>query len=353
MAELSRRRSNGETVFESYIHNKEDWDRYNNDVLTFRGPAGGKDFPIYKDNNDLSPSLEMGKVVKLIDNKQRMVTIKGRSTPCAHFEQGTVKGWCPIQWISYKAKDFEKKQNVAMDMLSAAIQERMVGGEGICIFFRNRNQGIGQVYKNVTGIKKIVNGEFGVRYDPKSDFALMSGRQHVCHISHKDKGGPKAYQQYAGLTREADFGRTGILSEHPEVLAFLEDALPRYNEIQNNRVRFRRYVESDELAQLAIFGPEFGRQNGVNNVHVMAQGDPILIPSDGAVQGCGMAYELQFSEDHSLDGDLTHFKTRGYRAVIGVRYGELSRKVTYQGREYRRLRALIGPEDLLRTAEFI
>ena len=360
MAKLSRLRSDKtNTVFSSYIEDKEDYTRFNS-ILTFSGPGSGRDAPGFKNNGTPSKSFESGAGCTLIDNTSRKYKLRGKEQICCHIQQKKIKAWVPISWVEYASKGVTLDEDVALKEMNSAIKERMIGGDGICIVIRDRRGKIKQIFKDVTGAETVTRRDFGVRYDPKGDFFLTNKeRKRVAFFSHKAAGGAKAYQQYSGVSKEADFGASGVISQHPEVIAALNDMMSNYNIIQSERVRYRREIQSEELKNYAIFGPHFGRPFGVNNCHVMAQGDPSLIEitdrekqSIPVLRHCGIVYELTFSDDVSLNGDLTHFNMKDYKPVIAVTYRS-DKKVTVGGKDYPRIRGMIAPEILVNTAEWI
>lgn len=360
MAKLNRLRSDKtNTVFGSYIEGKEDYTRFNS-ILTFSGPGAGRSAPGFTDNGTPSKSFDSGASCVLVDNKSRTFKLRGKDQLCCHIKQKNLTAWVPIGWIEYASKGVTLDEDVALKDMNNAIQERMIGDDGICIVIRDRRGKIKQIFKGITGAETVTRRDFGVRYDPKGDFFLTNkARKRVAFFSHKAAGGAKAYQQYAGVSKEADFGNTGVISNHPEVVAALKDMMTRYGVIQNDRVRYRREIKSEELKKYAIYGPNFGKQFGVNNCHVMAQGDPSLIEiSDREKQSipvlrhCGIVYELTFSDDVSLNGDLTHFNMKDYKPVIAVTYRS-DKSVTVEGKKYPRIRGMIAPEVLVNTAEWI
>lgn len=360
MAKLNRLRSDKtNTVFGSYIEGKEDYTRFNT-ILTFSGPGSGRDAPGFKDNGTPSKSFETGASCILVDNTSKSFKLRGKEQLCCHVKQGKTTAWVPIGWIEYASKGVTLDEDVALKEMNNAIKERMIGGEGICIVVKNRSGKIKQIFKGITGAETVTRRDFGVRYDPKGDFFLTNkANKRVAFFSHKAAGGAKAYQQYSGVSKEADFGRNGVISQHPEVVNALRDMMEKYDIIQDERVRFRREIKSEELKNYAIFGPHFGRQFGVNNCHVMAQGDPKLVEitdrekkSIPVLRHCGIVYELTFSDDVSLNGDLSHFNMKDYKPVIAVTYRS-DKKVTVDGKDYPRIRGMIAPEVLVNTAEWI
>ena len=367
MALLSRTRSGSDvTVFESYIEGMDDYDRFNG-ILTFKGPgSGGRSSPGFEgtNGNPTSASFTSGEAVTLENNNSLMVTIRGRRTKCCRIRQGNKVGWCPTSWVEYASRGVTLDEDVALRDMNNAIQERMIGGDGICIVVRNRQGHFDLRFDDIRGAETVVRRDFGVRYDPKGDFFLTgSNNQRRAFLSHKAAGGATAYQQYSGVSSAADFNQRktwgGAISEHPEVISALTDMMQNYDQIQGNRIRYRRYVESDELKRLAIYGPNYGQRPGVNNVHIMAQGDPSLVEvSDreknryNDLKHCGILYELRFSDDLSLNGDLSHFDRPNFRPVIAVTYRS-DKDVSVNGQTYRRVRAMIAPEILINTGVWI
>ena len=59
----------------------------------------------------------------------------------------------------------------------------------------------------------------------------------------------------------------------------------------------------------------------------------------------GHIYELIFSNGLSINGDLEHFKTTGYKPHILARY-TAGRKFKVDDKEYRGVRVLIAPDAL-------
>ena len=60
-------------------------------------------------------------------------------------------------------------------------------------------------------------------------------------------------------------------------------------------------------------------------------------------------YELTFSDDISLSGDLTHFQNQSYQPVILARYTS-GRNFYVEGQQYTGARILIAPDALSTTA---
>ncbi len=360
MAKLNRLRSDKtNTVFGSYIEGKADYERFNT-ILSFSGPGAGRDAPGFDNNGKISKSFETGASCILVDNTSKNFKLNGKDKLCCHVKQGKTTAWVPIGWIEYASKGVTLDEDVALKEMNNAIKERMIGGAGICIVIKDRSGKIKQIFKDITGAETVVRKDFGVTYDPKGDFFLTNqSKKRVAFFSHKAAGGAKAYQQYAGVSRAADFGRTGVISNHPEVVAALRDMMVNYDTIQNDRVRYRREIQSENLKQYAIYGPHFGRPFGVNNCHVMAQGDPSLIEitdrekqSIPVLRNSGIVYEMTFSDDVSLNGDLSHFNMKDYKPVIAVTYRS-DKNVTVDGKKYPFIRGMIAPEILVNTAEWI
>lgn len=108
---------------------------------------------------------------------------------------------------------------------------------------------------------------------PKSDFHLVdeAGRE-ICWISHKDGADAKAFGQWGGITDAAGIS----ISKHPEVLKFVEDMKMLYGEQMPRATTVGREIQDDTLKHRAVYGPDFGRLKGKDNVNILLQGEVTL-----------------------------------------------------------------------------
>jgi len=117
---------------------------------------------------------------------------------------------------------------------------------------------------------------------PKSDFHLLdpNGKETVW-ISHKDGTTPRHFQQWSGVTRQAG----DKIFNHPEVQKFGQD-LKQYLQdefgVSNmvERQTFARKIQDINLQMYAVYGPDYGKKFGRNNVTIVLQG-PIKLVNVG------------------------------------------------------------------------
>lgn len=190
--------------------------------------------------------------------------------------------------------------------------------------------------------------------DPKADVAMVSvagGKAtEVAFISFKKAGGAEAFQQYSGLTEGAGL----TISNDPIVVSFLKDAgkhIASFNKGKNMAQQGTpaafTYVPNNVpgrmLVDRAVFGPKYkkitsreGLGGHKDNVHVIAQGTPIL-KKNGAV------YELMFSEHvFSNNQDLRWVFTGEYAAVLGGTFRN-GRGFTVKGQRFTNFRVGLYP----------
>ena len=343
------------TSWEYYIEDKEDWERYNK--LTTGPLKVETKKPGYlwvksgKDYVESSSQYKNGDNVKLLDNSTYY--LNGEKTIYASVQIGRKKGLLPINRLGKPPKNTTKDEDIALAQLDAAIKKRTLtnGNTGICIVTTDHHGHISQMFLDV--VRARTN-----KGTPKSDFAMINSKGHVvAEISHKKAGGPEAFQQYSGVSQ-----RSGKSIAEDELV---EDALRMfvnyYSEITDDRESFKFKIpwnsDGKELMNRAIYGPDFGGAYGIDNVNFIGQGKPTLSPftrqpsnaTHNCLKKCGMIYELSFSSDISMNGDLNHFKSGGYQPYIFARYTG-DRTMTIDDEKYRGVRVMIAPLDIRKTA---
>jgi hypothetical protein len=196
-----------------------------------------------------------------------------------------------------------------------------------------------KTFKNIYGANKIAG-------TPKADIALVtynkrSGKfENVCFISHKMGTSAKDFQQYSGITTKADGSKAGSISNNPVVLKFLDDLTDVHEYITRKKQRYHRIIKADELIGKSIFGPEYGSNTyNEDNIHVIGQGDANFVKN-------GASYKLTFSAGSEYNGDVSHFKTGGYTAIIAGRYTS-GRNFDAKGKRWPDVRVLIMPLVLI------
>lgn len=118
---------------------------------------------------------------------------------------------------------------------------------------------------------------------PKSDFHLVDAAGvEVAWLSHKDGTKASQFQQYGGLT--ADWNRH--YANNKDVLDFI-DAVKKERPTGLKRGdSLFRFVKDKKVSQLTIWGPDYGRARGRNNVDEFHQGTMTL-------KKVGRNYEIQ------------------------------------------------------------
>lgn len=169
----------------------------------------------------------------------------------------------------------------------------------------------GERFKNVAGL-------VGGRSGQKSDLVIVNtqGRE-VGWISYKSGKTSTSFQQYSGLTERSK------LDNDPEVRKFY-DQIKIMNEeksLKNNKISVWKPIKNRDLKRKAVFGYDYGKKNGENNVNFLIQGNLILEQRKE-----NEVYILKSPSGLIVrNGDLSKL-VRDYEPSLGARTGELSRK---------------------------
>ena len=150
-------------------------------------------------------------------------------------------------------------------------------------------------FEHVVGVNKVAG-------TPKADLALVAcvnkKLKNVGFLSHKMGSKAKDFGQWSGLTLKA--GR--VISDHPEVVRFIADvkawteANPEW--AKPSGVAVRREIQDRDLMMYAVYGPDFGKKFGTENVHAVLQGNPKLNKQ-------GKVYVMTASHVNDNGDDLT------------------------------------------------
>jgi hypothetical protein len=168
---------------------------------------------------------------------------------------------------------------------------------------------------------------------PKSDFHLLDiNNNEIVWISHKDGKTPRDFQQWGGLSARSELE----MHKHKETQAFINDI--KIKEYPNNdfprATTLAREIKDLKLKNMSIYGNQFGKVLGRQNVTLLLQGNIKLVQQ-------GELFTLQSFHSH-LNGDLmspefepvflaiykgdrSDFGIKGVRVVIAPR---ASRKIT-------------------------
>ena len=154
--------------------------------------------------------------------------------------------------------------------------------------------------RTVKGVVGVVN----TPGTPKSDFHLVdSTGKALAWISHKKGSKPNDFQQWGGVTET-------IIANDKEVKAFAAACVLKFGKRLPNKVSVYEHIKSKDLKGRAVFGVDFGKGPGINNVDVLLQGDP------GLSKGSGDVYTLTASNVH-YNGDIPH---GGFEPVMTLVY---------------------------------
>lgn len=180
-----------------------------------------------------------------------------------------------------KGKGFGvKDENLAIEDLTHQINSLIAEGNGDHIIL------------NINGNKQKVDGIKSTPGFPKSDFEFTYKGQSVLFISHKAGTTAKDYQQYGGLTTVS--GQN--VAEHPEVIAFAKTIKSKWPEMPAGKSVYRM-IKDPMLKKYALFGSNFGKGFGVNNVNALYQGHMKLIPGSAPNEFTIKAAHVTFNGD--------------------------------------------------------
>ena len=158
---------------------------------------------------------------------------------------------------------------------------------------------------NINGYHQKVDGVKSTPGTPKSDFNFTFKGKNVLFISHKAGTKARHHQQYGGTTCTS--GKE--ICEHPEVKNFVQMLKQKYPDRMPPGSSNYLKIEDNELKKLSVFGMDYGKEYGNNNVNVLLQGRVEIVPD-------GDEYKLTAS--HIVyNGDLP---IGPYEPVLYARY---------------------------------
>ena len=260
----------------------------------------------FSEDNSTSMGSMGGFAIK-INDKTAKIVFKFKSG----LEQTDFKGWNePLTRI------FEKKSEL----------KRVPSDRNERDQLRNINSKIknpitliisGKKFRNVVGL---VGGKSG----QKSDLVIIDSQgNEIGWISYKSGKTSTSFQQYSGLTERSK------LDSDPEVKKF-------YNEIKNinenikskngnisslkkEKISVWKPIQNRDLKRKAVFGYDYGKKNGENNVNFLIQGNIVLEERKE-----NEVYILKSSGGLIVkNGGLM---VKDYEPTLGARTGEESRK---------------------------
>lgn len=184
--------------------------------------------------------------------------------------------------------------------------EKVSGRAGLTLKFRK--DGKSYTASNVVGAVAVVGKE------PKTDFVLVSRDGKTlypsCYISFKKKkegseeANAKDFQNYSGISEKSGL----FIWNHKETKNFFKTLLVESAKSPTKKaVNVKEEIDDEKIVQYSIYGLDFGKKFGLNNINLVAQGS-VSISRDGVVQYSHMM----------LNGYIPD-KTSEYYPVFGAR----------------------------------
>lgn len=160
-----------------------------------------------------------------------------------------------------------------------------------------------KTYKNVIGL-------VGVPGNPKADFVIVDeDKKELCWISYKSGNDSKSFQQYSGISKS----KSSELYSDKEIESFRKDVVEKYSKNPSDIGKgVYRKIKEPDLKRRAIYGKDYKKTMGKDNVTFFAQGSPkIKIGRDNSIR-------LDFGTKLVRNGVLNSL-TEDYEPVIGAR----------------------------------
>ena len=282
----------------------------------------------------LPKALKAGTKISIVDTK--MYEISGMKL--ASIKAGLIKGFVAINRIRKPtAGNGTQYEDEVVDAINNFILEN---GCPINI----KLKGDTTVYKDIAYAVKVdsaLKSKGGVKGDPKADIILCKDIKNPMgpgsiYVSHKKEGGPEAFQQYGGLSEQAGSN----IANHPLVQKFLGKVAEVLAGSDQLSTPVMASFKNDDLANMSIYGPDYGKKFSLQHTQVIGQGKPKFTQK-------GNNHELDFTSHMSLSGDLSHF-TGGYLPVFGATF-RAGRGFDFKGKRYNGARVAIYPYKLMAT----
>ena len=364
MASLSGKTTAGEQNWKVYVVDRAD--RASTDYLVEApGMVYTKTSP--SKQTDTMGVAQVGEKVKITSTTIYNVTVakgplgRARTEQCAQIRYKSKTGYLKLTSIRKptSAGDAAEKRTLTLTQnLLEQLKEVAGVGRGGNSSFNITVPGLGPI-NGISGIRKVTTRPLG--REAKADFALIDKRgKEILYVSHKQGKTASAFQQYGGVSEKSGTpGNPGLIMDDPEVQQFFDDLYTFYeddkmglkqysnNPFGNGRLnkRIYRYLGDPTLISRSVYGPDFGRPFGPDNVHLLGQGEFIFTPivsPDGDI-----TFQLTFSGPMEINGVTTPFTERNnpYRAIIMARYTS-GRKVVSRRGDIPGVRCVIAPAAL-------
>ena len=365
MASLSGKTTAGEQNWKVYVVDRAD--RASTEYLVESpGMVYTKTSP--SKQTDIIGVVQIGEKVKITSPTIYNVTVtkgplgRARTEQCAQVRYQSKTGYLKLTSIRKptSAGDAAEKRTLTLTQgLLEQLKEVAGVGRGGNSSFNITVPGLGPI-NGISGIRKVTTRPLG--REAKADFALIDKRgKEILYVSHKQGKTASAFQQYGGVSEKSGTpANPGLIMNDPEVQQFFDDLYTFYEDdkmglkqYDNNpfgggrlNKRVFRYLGDPTLISRSVYGPDFGRPFGPDNVHLLGQGEFIFTPivsPDGDI-----TFQLTFSGPMEINGVTTPFTERNnpYRAIIMARYTSGRKVVTSNGDVIPGVRCVISPAAL-------
>ena len=334
MADLGSKTTDKRLAFEKYVISNK---RFKEAEFVIEK---GKIADVYKKNGSKlefsNKKLKSGTKIEILD--QKLYEIAGLKL-CS-IKASSIKGFIQINCIRKPTSvNTTQYEDEVVNDINNFIHE---AGGSIDI----KLKGDSKIYKNISFAVKVnskIKSVNNIKADPKADIILCKDIKKPIEdtsifISHKKAGGPEAFQQYGGLSKQA--GKN--IYENSLVQKFLEYIGKLLEDSGDNKLPnpVLGKFDNDNLSNMLIYGPDYGSKFSLQHVQIIGQGKPIL-------QNKGKYYVLDFSNHISLSGDLSNFKG-GYLPVFGATF-RVGRGFELNGKKYSGARVGIYPQKMIET----
>lgn len=154
---------------------------------------------------------------------------------------------------------------------------------------------------------------------PKSDMHFLDvNSNEVIWLSHKAGSKPTDFQQFGGMTEKG-------IRESPEITDFIHTTQKMFPSGIPNKTTVARKIEDSNLKLKSVYGIDYGKELGRQNVSLVVQGNLKLEANNGFysvnanmvhVNGVAMANNYEPVLMSSYKGDRTQFGVKGARFTI-------------------------------------
>jgi hypothetical protein len=334
MANLSQKATNGKLSFVKYVTENKNFS-----AIEFEIEKGKSSVLFTKKRNAAvagKKEYKAGTKLKIVD--ENLHDVGGMQM--TKVKIGNESGYLPIKVIRKPTGgNGTQYEDEVVDAINNFIKE---AGRPINIKIKGDNK----TYKDILYAIKVDNKikrDAGVKGDPKADIILCKDKDNPLtsdsiYISHKKEGGPEAFQQYGGLSKQAG----EEIYDHPTTQRFLQIVGQAIgNKSQLPYPILAKFTDTT-LANMSIYGPEYGKDFSIQHTQIIGQGKVKF-----EKQRNGELYQMSFTSHMSLSGNLSHF-IGGYLPVFGATF-RAGRGFEYKGKRYNGARVAIYPYKLMAT----